>query len=69
LAGDQLHVTLPNEGVNDDFCVLSVEYLVDGKTQTLETILEFGKEKPMLADYVYALRSRTDRLSRIKKSK
>jgi hypothetical protein len=69
LAGDQLHVTLPNEGVDGDFRVLSVEYLVDGKTQTLETTLELGREKPMLADYVYALRSRTDRLSRIKKSR
>ncbi|MGD6933716.1 MAG: hypothetical protein ACQCN5_05875 [Candidatus Bathyarchaeia archaeon] len=69
LAGDKLHVVLPNEGVNSDFRVLSVEYTVDGKTQTLETTLELGKEKPLLADHVYALRSRTDRLSRIKKSK
>lgn len=69
LAGDKIHVTLPNEGVNGDFQVLSVEYLVDGKTQTLETTLELGREKPLLADYVYALRSRTDRLSRVKKSR
>lgn len=66
LAGDKLHVSLPNEGVNGDFRVLSVEYLVDGKTQTLETTLELGREKPLLADHVYALRSRTDRLSRLK---
>ncbi len=69
LAGDTLHVVLPTEGVNSDFRVLSVEYTVDGKNQTLETTLELGQEKPLLADYVYALRSRTDRLSRIKKSK
>jgi hypothetical protein len=69
LAGDKLHVTLPNEGINSDFRVLSVEYLVDAKTQTLETTLELGREKPLLADYVYALRSRTDRLSRVKKSR
>ncbi len=69
LAGDQLHVILPNEGVNGDFRVLSVEYLVDGKTQTLETTLELGRERPLLADHVYALRSRTDRLSRVKISR
>jgi hypothetical protein len=69
LAGDCLHVTLPNEGVNGDFRVLSTEYNVDGKTQTLETVLELGREKPLLADHVYALRSRTDRLSRIKISR
>jgi hypothetical protein len=69
LAGDQLHVTLPNEGVNGAFRVLNVEYVVDAGTQTLETTLELGREKPLLADYVYALRSRTDRLSRLKKSK
>jgi hypothetical protein len=69
LAGDRLHVTLPNEGVNGDFKVLNIEYNVDGKTQTLETVLELGREKPLLADYVYALRSRTDRLSRIKTSR
>jgi len=66
LAGDKLHVSLPNEGVNGDFRVLSVEYFVDGKTQTLETTLELGRERPLLADHVYALRSRTDRLSRLK---
>jgi hypothetical protein len=66
LAGDSVHVSLPNEGVNGDFKVLSVEYNVDGKTQTLETALELGREKPMLADYVYALKCKTDRLSRLK---
>ena len=69
LAGDKLHVSLPNEGVNGDFRVLSVEYNVDGKTQTLEIVLELGREKPLLADYMYALRSKTDRLSRIKTSR
>jgi len=69
LAGDTVHVVLPNEGVNGDFRVLSVEYSVDAKTQTLLTMLELGREKPLLADYVYALRSRTDHLSRYKTAK
>jgi len=42
---------------------------VDGKTQMLEVTLDLGREKPLLADYVYALRSKTDRLSRTKTSK
>ena len=69
LAGDSVYVFLPNEGVSGDFQVLSVEYDVDGKTQTLEITLELGREKPLLADYVYALRSRTDHLSRYKTAK
>lgn len=66
LAGDTVHVELPNEGVNGDFRVDSVEYKVNAKTQTLETTLSLGKEKPLLADYVYALRSKTGNLSRYK---
>jgi len=66
LAGDKVHVTLPNENVDDDFRVLSVEYYVDGKTQSLEVVLELGREQPLLADYLYALRSKTDSLSRHK---
>jgi hypothetical protein len=66
LAGDKVHIVLPNEGVDADFRVLSAEYNVDAGTQTLETVLELGREAPMLADYVYALRSKTDSLSRYK---
>ncbi|MCW4006181.1 MAG: hypothetical protein NWF04_06260 [Candidatus Bathyarchaeota archaeon] len=66
LAGDTVHVTLPVENVDDDFRVLSAEYYIDANTQTLETTLELGKEAPMLADYVYALKSKTDSLSRYK---
>src|SRR5664280_1724069 len=56
LAGDKINVALPNEGINADFRVLNAEYKVDGKTQTLEVTLDLGREKPLLADYVYALR-------------
>jgi hypothetical protein len=66
LAGDKIHVTLPNENVDEDFRILSVEYHVDAKTQTLEISLELGREQPLLADYLYALRSKTDHLSRHK---
>jgi hypothetical protein len=66
LAGDKVHVALPNEGVDGDFRILSAEYLVDAKTQTLETTLELGREKPLLADYMFSLKSKTDSLSRYK---
>ena len=66
LAGDTVHVALPNEGVNGDFRVLSAEYHVDARTQTLETMLELGREKPLLADYMFRLKSKTDSLSRYK---
>lgn len=69
IAGDKVHVELPVEGVNADFRVLSAEYRVDGNTQTLETTLELGKEPPMLANYVLALHSKTDKLSRYKASR
>jgi len=57
---------LPNENVDADFRILSVEYYVDARTQTLEITLELGREVPLLADYLYALRSKTDSLSRYK---
>jgi len=66
LPGDKIHVTLPNENVDADFRILSVEYLVDAKTQTLEITLELGREMPLLADYLYALRSKSDHMSRHK---
>jgi len=66
LPGDKIHVVLPNENVDADFRILSVEYHVDARTQTLEITLELGRETPLLADYLYALRSKTDHLSRYK---
>ena len=44
----------------------SAEYNVDARTQTLETLLELGREQPLLADYVFTLKSKTDSLSRYK---
>jgi hypothetical protein len=66
LPGDKIHVTLPNENVDADFRILNVEYYVDAKTQTLEITLELGREVPLLADYIYALKSKTDHVSRYK---
>ncbi|XES76372.1 MAG: hypothetical protein ACBZ72_09335 [Candidatus Bathyarchaeia archaeon] len=69
LAGDTVHVVLPVEGVDADFRVLNAEYHVDAATQTLETTLQLGREAPLLADYVYILRAKTDSLSRYKTAK
>jgi hypothetical protein len=72
LPGDKIHVTLPNENVDADYRIISVEYRVDAKTQTLEITLELGKEIPLLADYLYGLRSTTvtvEKLSRTKLGK
>jgi hypothetical protein len=66
LSGDTVHVALPNEGVDGNFRILNVEYYVDAKTQTLETLLELGREQPRLADYMFSLKSKTDSLSRYK---
>lgn len=66
LPGDKIYVTLPNENVDADFRILSVEYYVDARTQSLELGLELGREQPFLADYLYALRSKIDSLSRHK---
>lgn len=66
LSGDKIHVVLPNENVDADFHILNVEYHVNAKTQTLEITLELGREQPLLADYLYILRSKSDHLSRHK---
>jgi hypothetical protein len=66
LAGDKILVTLPNENVDAYYRVISAEYRLVAETQTLEASLELGKEPPLLADYLYALRSRTASVSRYK---
>jgi hypothetical protein len=45
---------------------LSVEYYVDAKTQTLETLVELGREQPLIVNYTFDLKSKTDSLSRYK---
>ena len=66
LPGDTVHVTLPNEDVDGDFRIISVEYYVDAKTQTLETTVDLERDKPLLADYMFKLKRKTDSLSRYK---
>ncbi|MBA7472616.1 hypothetical protein ES707_07948 [subsurface metagenome] len=67
LPGDKIHISLPNENVDADYRIISTEYRVNAATQTLEVVLELGKETPLLADYLYTLRSKSDSLSRYKR--
>jgi len=66
LAGDRIWVTLPNENVDGYYRAVSVEYRLIAETQTLETTLELGREPPLLADYLYSLRTKTGSLARYK---
>mgnify|MGYP001130173377 CR=1 FL=1 len=69
LAGDKIHVVLPNENVDSDFSIETVEYRVDAKTQTLEITLELGNVPPMLADYLYGLRATTVTVEKLARTK
>ena len=69
LAGDKVHVHLPNENVDSDFRVESVEYRVLNECQVLETTLELGKEPPQLADYLYGLRTFTVNVEKLSRTK
>lgn len=66
LAGDRITVTLPNENVNGYYRVISAEYYLRARDQTLEVTLELGKEPMLFADYLYALRRKAGSLARYK---
>jgi hypothetical protein len=66
MPGDKIHVSLPNENVDADYRMLTVEYGLSAKDQELEVTIELGKEPPLLADFVSNLRSKTESLARYK---
>jgi hypothetical protein len=66
LAGDKVHVQLPNENIDENYRVISAEYSVDGQTQELGITLELGREAVMIADYMYALKSKLDKVNRLR---
>jgi hypothetical protein len=63
---DTIQLVLPNENINGNFRILSAEYRIKPETGELEVTLELGREKALLADYVYALRSKVNHLNRYK---
>jgi len=64
--GDVVHVSLPNENIDADYRILTVEYSLIGKEQTLEITLELGKEPSQLVTVMSDLRSKTESLARNK---
>ena len=69
LPADKIPVTLPNENIDSDYQIINSEYHVIARDQTLEITLELGKEKPLLADYLYGLRSGAVTLERLARTK
>jgi hypothetical protein len=69
LPADKIHVHLPNENVDSDFRIESVEYNVDAKVQTLGVIYELGKIPPQLADYLYGIRATTVTVEKLARTK
>lgn len=63
--GDVQPVVLPNENVDDSFRILTVDYEL-GETQELPIRIELGKERFLLADYLYRLSRETSALARLK---
>jgi len=60
---------LPNENVDSDLRIETVEYRVDAKTQTLEITLELGKLPPLLADYLYGMRTMSITIEKLTRTK
>lgn len=69
LGGDKIHVELPNENVDSDYRIESVEYILDAKAQMLEVVFELGKVPPMVADYLYGLRTTTVNVEKLARTK
>jgi len=68
LAGDKIHVTIPNENIDADYRVISIKYKASGREQTLEVELELGKEPLLLADFIYGFRKSIQKLDKYKPS-
>ncbi|MCW3983649.1 MAG: hypothetical protein NWE96_06590 [Candidatus Bathyarchaeota archaeon] len=67
LPGDMISVTLPNENISSvNFLVKSVDYHLLAENNTLDVTLNLGYQKQLMADWIYALRTRTDALSNYK---
>jgi hypothetical protein len=66
LASDKVHVELPNGNIAEYFRVINAEYIVDGQTQELKITLELCREALLLADYMYALKSKVNKINKLK---
>jgi hypothetical protein len=60
-------VTLPNESISSvNFLVKSVDYHHLAENNTIDVTLNLGYQKQQMADWIYALRARTDALNNSK---
>jgi hypothetical protein len=67
LPGDMIAVTLPNESISSaSFLVKSIDYHFLAENNTLTVSLNLGYQKQLMADWIYALRARTDALNNYK---
>jgi hypothetical protein len=70
LPGDKITVSLPKENIsNAVYRIESVEHYFNGKDNEWITTLTLGKMQPLLADYLYSLRVKTDVLAKLKLAK
>jgi hypothetical protein len=67
LPGDAIAVTLPNESIASvNFLVKSVDYHHLAENNTLDVTLNLGYQKQQMADWIYALKTRTNALTNYK---
>lgn len=72
LPGDMIPVTLPNESISSvNFLVKSADYhfITQDESTLLELTLNLGSLKQKMADYIYALRTKTNAINNYKGSK
>jgi len=69
LAGDKIYVNLINEGISANYRAESVEYHYDAEKQDLTVTLELGREPPIIADYLYGLRTFTVNVEKLARTK
>ncbi len=66
LPGRKIAVTLPNENVVGNFRISSVDYDFFSDPLRLDISMELGSERPRYADYIYAMKAKASKLTRLK---
>lgn len=69
LSGDKILVLLPNENVDADYRMESIDFDAKARDHSLVITLRVGKERPLLADYLYGLRSGGITLEKVTRTK
>ena len=69
LAGDKTHATIANDDIDADFRIAFIDIDVRAAVQDLTITMELGREKPLLADYIYGLRATTVTVEKLMRTK